>query len=111
MKNTAIQGNQSGGDIGSQRIHQREQMDTRAKNIKRENENKESHYSVGGIEVKDIQEAKMPKQLVGVQCAHWANLVKYSLRCGWKGTLLKDLKKARDYLNWLIEDVEKNSAS
>ena len=75
----------------------------------RENQSTGSHYSVGGVEVKDVQAAKMPKQLTGMQCSYWGNVVKYVLRCGWKGTLLKDLKKARDYLNWLIEDVEKNS--
>lgn len=76
-----------------------------------ENQSGGNYYSVGGIEVKDIQKAKMPKQLVGIQCAYWANLVKYSLRCGWKGTLLKDLKKARDYLNWLIEDLENGNTN
>ena len=69
----------------------------------------ESYYSVGGIEVKDIQKAKMPPKLSLIGGWYWANVVKYVLRCGWKGSILKDLKKAKDYLNWLIEDVEKNS--
>lgn len=34
------------------------------------------------------------------------NVVKYVCRAGRKGDCLTDLLKARQYLDWLIEDVE-----
>ena len=38
------------------------------------------------------------------------NIIKYVSRYRYKGKALEDLKKARWYLNRLIEDVERNEA-
>lgn len=35
----------------------------------------------------------------------YGNIIKYLVRCGRKGTKLKDLTKARDYLNEMISIV------
>lgn len=54
------------------------------------------HYTVGGIEVIDAIEAW------GLGF-HAGNVVKYVARAGRKGDALEDLKKARWYLDRLIE--------
>ena len=38
---------------------------------------------------------------------YWANVIKYTLRFKDKGGV-KDLKKAKDYLEWLIEEETNN---
>lgn len=38
----------------------------------------------------------------------YGNVIKYLGRYKRKGTPLEDLNKARDYLDWLIEKVEKD---
>lgn len=58
-----------------------------------------SHYREGmpsGVEVIDIIRA----QDAGFE---HANVLKYILRWKYKGTPVEDLKKARQYLDWLIE--------
>lgn len=65
--------------------------------------NSPSHYTAGGIEVIEIMKAKLtPEQFEGYLRG---NLMKYTMRDQYKGGL-EDLKKARAYLNWLIEEVE-----
>lgn len=62
------------------------------------------HYKVGGIEVIDIMKAKLsPTQFAGF-CK--GNVIKYVLRADHKGKI-EDLKKARFYLEKLIDEVEK----
>lgn len=63
-----------------------------------------SHYDVGGISTIAFIKAKLtPEQYEG-----WllANVIKYVSRYQHKDGL-RDLVKARDYLEWLIEHVEK----
>lgn len=58
-----------------------------------------SHYREGmpqGIEVIDVIRA----QDAGFE---HANVLKYILRWKYKGTPVEDLKKARQYLDWLID--------
>ncbi|HEM4129020.1 TPA: DUF3310 domain-containing protein [Streptococcus suis] len=43
--------------------------------------------------------------LRGMQAAYFFNTVKYILRFQWKNGV-EDLKKARQHLDWLIEDME-----
>lgn len=68
-----------------------------------------SHYNVPGTD----------KQLIHVLEAAswdyepwdfflWASVMQYIMRWRYKGTPTADLKKARVYLNWLIESVETN---
>ena len=61
------------------------------------------HYTVNGIQPIQIMKANMTKEefrgfLEG-------NILKYPLRYKHKN-VLEDLKKAKTYLTWLIEDIE-----
>jgi len=60
--------------------------------------NKPAHYDLGGIEVWDAIAAWELGYNLG-------NVVKYVARAGHKGARLKDLKKARAYLNREIQAV------
>lgn len=63
--------------------------------------NHPNHYTAGGIEVFDFI------QSWGLDFAE-GNVVKYVVRGPFKGNRLKDLKKARWYLNKLIERAEQD---
>ena len=66
--------------------------------------NHPSHYTQGGIECIKAIEASMPPD--GFQDYCKGNILKYIWR--WRDKAgLEDLKKARVYLNWMIESVEK----
>lgn len=63
-----------------------------------------THYHSGGIDVIGFAEKQFSKeQLIG---SHRINVLKYVTRFDKKGEPLKDLKKARVYLDKLIEIVE-----
>lgn len=64
------------------------------------------HYTAGGIETIDYIRAKMSQEEFKGYCK--GNILKYMSRSRLKGEELKDLKKARVYLEWLIEALEKN---
>jgi hypothetical protein len=66
--------------------------------------NSPSHYTSGGIETIDYMEAKStPEEFRG----HLRlSAVKYLSRAGLKHDTLEDLKKARWYINALIEFIE-----
>ena len=57
------------------------------------------HYTVGNIECIDFIEAWQLDFRQG-------NVVKYVVRAEYKGSKLKDLKKARFYLDRLIKEAE-----
>lgn len=62
------------------------------------------HYKQGGLEVVDIWRAKLsPEEFKGL-CK--GNILKYVMRADYKNHL-EDYKKARVYLEWLIEEEEK----
>ena len=62
-----------------------------------------AHYQKGGIECIDaLRAALTPEEFEGF-CK--ANIIKYLWRERHKGELA-DLRKANDYLNWLIESKE-----
>lgn len=65
-----------------------------------------SHYqSETGLEVIDVIEA-FTFNLKGIEAVFTGNVLKYI--CRWKKKNgLQDLKKAQQYLTWLIEHVEK----
>ena len=66
--------------------------------------NHPSHYTAGGIEcIKAIEASLSPE---GFQDYCKGNVLKYVWRFRQKNGL-EDLKKARVYLNWMIESVEK----
>ena len=65
-----------------------------------------NHYVTDkGFEVFDVQEAFI-HELKGMAASYWCNVVKYILRFQKKNGV-EDLKKARYYLDKLINEVEK----
>ena len=68
--------------------------------------NSPTHYCKGGIECIDAIRAAV-SDLQGVEAVYAGNVIKYVWRFKGKNGL-EDLKKAKHYLEWLIEEVEKN---
>ena len=69
--------------------------------------NKESnYYDAGGLSVVDIWKAKLTKE--ELRGLFKGNVIKYLLRAGKKkkNSAVKDLNKAKDYLENLIETYE-----
>ena len=68
-------------------------------------ENPQRYVGQSGQQVKDVLKdfAPNPDWLKG---CYWSNVVKYVLRFKNKGGV-EDLKKAKDYLEWLIEEENK----
>lgn len=65
-----------------------------------------NHYTSGkGFEVFDVQEAFI-HELRGMAANYWCNVVKYILRFQKKNGV-EDLKKAKYYLEKLIDEEEK----
>ena len=65
------------------------------------------HYKQGGLELRDIWKAKLtPEEYKGL-CK--GNVLKYVIRAKHKNGL-EDLKKARVYLDWLIQAEEESNA-
>ena len=62
--------------------------------------NNPAHYNQNGIEVIDVIETYAKDDF------RLANVLKYVCRCEYKGKKLEDLKKARWYLNRVIEEME-----
>lgn len=74
---------------------------------KNDNITSPNHYvSDNGIEVFDVQEAFI-HELKGMSASYWCNIVKYILRFQRKNGV-EDLKKARYYLDKLIEEESDN---
>lgn len=68
-----------------------------------------SYYDVGGVTVIDYIKAKLsPEEYSGFLKG---NVLKYMSRAGYKEDELSDLKKAQEYLGWLIEAKEAGAAS
>jgi len=67
--------------------------------------NKPSHYNQGDIECIDAIKAATKGKL-GIEAACVANVIKYLWRYEVKGTPVVDAKKARWYLNKLIDELE-----
>ena len=79
------------------------------KSSENEEVNHPDHYTVGGVEVLDVIRAKAGNSgFDPFQGYNYGNIIKYILRAPYKGTLLKDLRKAKLYLEWLIESIEKD---
>jgi hypothetical protein len=64
--------------------------------------NHPDHYTMGGIEVFDFINSWQLSFAEG-------NVVKYVVRAPYKGSQLKDLKKARWYLDQLIKEAERDN--
>lgn len=64
------------------------------------------YYSVGGIEVRRVIEAKAKaasKLLEGDVLYHWLSSIKYLLRAPFKESFKKDMKKCMDHVGWALE--------
>lgn len=67
-----------------------------------------NYYDVGGIAVIDYIKAKLiPEEYKGFLKG---NVIKYVSRSAFKEDELSDLKKAQEYLGWLIEAIESGAA-
>lgn len=69
--------------------------------------NHPSHYGQADIECIDALEAATINK-TGIEAVCVANIIKYLWRYEAKGKPLEDVKKARWYLNKLIERMEEN---
>lgn len=67
--------------------------------------NHPDHYCRKGIECKEIIEA-MTEGLNGIEAYYMGNIIKYLYRYPKKGTLVQDLKKAAQYVEFLLEHFE-----
>ena len=73
--------------------------------VKNDNVNHPKHYLKGGLECIQVIEAQLtPQQYEGYL---YGNVLKYMWRWPDKNGL-EDLRKAKHYLEWLIEEVKKN---
>ena len=72
----------------------------------RDNVNSPSHYNQGGVECIDALAASLGEEGFKAYCR--GNIIKYLWRLEHKGKSLEDAKKARWYLNKLIERMEEN---
>ena len=59
------------------------------------------HYTWKGVECPTVIQL-MTVGLMGVEAYYIGNIVKYLYRYPKKGTLLQDLRKAREYIDMLI---------
>ena len=73
-----------------------------------DNVNKPSHYNQGGIETIDSIRASTGDGFIWY-CV--GNADKYIGRCRYKGKLLEDLRKCRNYVDWAIAEAEKLEAA
>lgn len=67
--------------------------------------NKPDHYNVGSIEAIEAIKASMPENEFRGYLK--GNLMKYVWRYDYKGKPVEDLRKARWYLERLIEELER----
>lgn len=78
-------------------------MDKVGANESKDMVNHPEHYCVNGIETLDVIQAKMsPAAYEGYLRG---NVLKYILRCEYKGSKVEDIKKAEFYLNRLSEVI------
>ena len=73
--------------------------------MKKEEVNHPDRYNKGGIEVIDIIKA-YTEDLNGKEAFNIGNAIKYICRLGKKDEKVQELKKARWYIEKLIEDME-----
>lgn len=80
-------------------------MDKNIQKIEVDMVNHPQHYNIGGLEVINVIEA-FTSELKGIEATDTGNVIKYICRWNRKNGL-EDLKKAKWYLEHLIEHVEK----
>lgn len=93
-------------DIGTERLTERLlQLDSNC--VQSDNVHSPSHYCKGGLECIEAIRAAC-EGLEGAEAYYVGNVIKYVWRFKFKNGV-EDLKKARKYLDWLIEQEEKNA--
>ena len=76
----------------------------KARPPKTDNVNRPSHYLRGGMECIDVIKA-VTSDLSGADAYYVGNIIKYVWRYNNKNGI-EDLRKAKHYLEWLIESLE-----
>lgn len=97
-------------EIGTKRLTERlKQLDSSyvPSDKVSDNVNSPSHYCKGGLECIEAIRAAC-EGLEGAEAYYVGNVIKYVWRFKFKNGV-EDLKKARKYLDWLIEQEEKNA--
>ena len=97
-------------DIGIERLTERlKQLDSSYVPSEKlsDNINSPAHYKRGGMECIEAIRAAC-EGLEGAEAYYVGNVIKYVWRFKGKNGV-EDLKKARKYLDWLIEQEEKNA--
>lgn len=70
---------------------------------------KPSHYQlVDGTQVKD-HITSLTAHMLGVRAWATGNVIKYLARAGRKDDMVKDLKKAQENIQIIIDDIEKDN--
>lgn len=65
-----------------------------------------NHYTWKSRECKDIQR-DMVDGLSGINASYMANVIKYLYRVGHKDDIRQDLEKAKQYIDFMIEEMER----
>ena len=73
-----------------------------------DNINNPQHYTHGGIETIDYMRAKSTHEEFAGHLR--LTCIKYLSRGPYKQAALQDYQKARVYLSWLIEEMERNQS-
>lgn len=76
----------------------------KARSPKTDNVSQPSHYLKGGMECIDVIKA-VTSDLSGTDAYYVGNIIKYVWRYNHKNGV-EDLRKAKHYLEWLIESLE-----
>lgn len=63
-----------------------------------------NHYTVGGLEVKEILKAKLTPEEYRGYCK--GNIIKYLMRAEHKGNPVQDYAKANQYSQWLVDQTD-----
>lgn len=65
------------------------------------------YYDSGGIEVQEIIKAKLTKEQYEGFCL--GNIIKYSCRANFKGSLERDIDKVGFYQRFLLESINEDN--
>ena len=75
---------------------------------------KQSHYKRNNVEVRDVLNLIFKffqDDLTSMEASCIFNIIKYVMRCKYKGDHAADIEKAKTYLDWLDEEITKEKES
>lgn len=64
------------------------------------------HYKLQGLDIEAIDVIRSVLGEQGFKDYCHGNILKYLIRAGKKEDELKDFKKAKEYISWIIEEME-----